>query len=164
MYPKELPIAFHAPKRKLAEVSIEMDLKPKTLDDVIDIFDAYNFNPIMGLMMGNLREDRRIFEVFIDETEATVPLEKIIEMLKEVPGVFNVEFNRGLLREVVVCQLHYPPKALGEEAVIFRLSVLKSWFKRLWDVYGSGAGKIFLRRGNRNREKRSKIFHGKTWA
>jgi predicted hydrocarbon binding protein len=135
-----------------------MDLKPKTLDDVVDVFDAYNINLVMGLMLGNLREDRRILGAFIDYTEAAIPLNEIFTILKKIPGVFNVEFKEGLRNDLAVCQLHYPPTVLGEESVVFRLSVLKSWFNRLWEVFGSGAAKIFYEAGVKAGKDAAKFF------
>ncbi len=147
MYPMELPIAVYAPGRRLVEFSIETDLKPKTLDDVVDIFDAYNANLVMGLIMGNLQEDRRIIEAFVDHTDVSIPVKELAEILKKIPGIFMVEYREGLKTDLATCRLHYPPKVLGEEAVVFRLSVLKSWFNRIWDVFGSGAANIFFEAG-----------------
>jgi len=90
LYPKELPVAVYAPDRKFAEFSVETNLKSETLDNVVDVFGAFKFNMIMGLTMGNLREDRRILEVFVDQTEAAVLLEEVVKILKEVLGVFAV--------------------------------------------------------------------------
>ena len=77
LYAKELPVAIHQPGRLFAEFSIEMDLKPKTLNDVVDVFDVYNVNLITGLVMGNLREDRRILEAFVDCTEASISVGRL---------------------------------------------------------------------------------------
>ena len=137
-----------------------MDLKPKTLNDVIDVFDVYNVNMITGLVMGNLREDRRILEAFVDCTEASIPVGEITEMLRKIPGVFTVECV-GATENYVVCKLHYPPKVLGEEAVVFRLSILKSWFTRIWKVFGSGAAQIFYEAGLESGREAAKYFREK---
>lgn len=158
MYPKELPVAVYKPDRKLVEFSIEIDLKPKTLDDVIDVFDAYNANLVMGLIVGNLYENKRSLEVFIDYTEAAVSLEEFSNILSKIPGVFKIEFKKGLRNDLAICQLHYPPLVLGEESVIFGFSVLKSWFTRLWELYGSGAGRIFYDAGVKSGKDAAKLF------
>ena len=139
---KELPVAIYSPGRRFVELSIEVELNPKAPERLTDLFRNYCFNPVMALAVGNFQVGKRHLEIFLDYTEATISLEELAEKIRETPGVFNVRYRRGLREDLVLRQLCYPPTILGERVAIFRYSMLKSWFNRLWEVYGSGAGAI----------------------
>ena len=97
--------------------------------------------------MSSTPKNRRTIEIFSDFTDASVSLDEFINILRAVKGVFDVRVKEGLRKDLALCQLHFPPMVMGEEAIIFRRSVLESWFKRLWEVFKTGAATILYESG-----------------
>ena len=158
MHPMDLPIVMHVPGRRFIEFFVEMDLSQHVLDDLTDLFDSFGVNIVNGLITCRPREGKRILEIFSDFSEATLPLEKFVGLLRSVKGVFNVEFKEGFREGLAISRLQYPPRVLGEEAVIFRRSVLESWFKRLWRMFKTGASTILYESGVESGRNAAKIF------
>jgi predicted hydrocarbon binding protein len=148
--------------RKFVEFSIEMDMSLDALDAITDAFHDFNVNIITGLMFAEPSKGKRVIELFADCTEATLPLEDFVKNLKAIKEVFNVKFKESPYGGLALCQLHYPSKVAGENAIIFKHSCIESWFKRLWRVYGTGAASILYDSGVEVGRNSTKTFMEKT--
>ncbi len=158
MHPKELPVAIYEPNRSFAELSVEMDLKAKTLEGLVNFLEDRNINIVTGVIVGNLREGKRILETFIDYTDSGLSIDEITQQIMSLEGVFNVEYVSQLKEGLAVCKLHFPPKVLGEKAVIFRKTILESVIKRLGGLFKTGLDTMLYEAGLETGRVAAKTF------
>ena len=62
------------------------------------------------------------------------------------------------MKGLAVSQLDIPPKVVNERAIIFRYSVLESWFSRTREVFKEGADVIFYESGIGSGRQGAKFF------
>jgi len=159
--PKDILCGVYSPNKKLMEFMIKLKNVPGALAKVSDILANYGINILSGFHVAYPNNKEAYWSFFIDFTSAKAKLETIIEEIKKLEVVLSIKFAKAKFNGLIIDELHFPLTVLGERSITLRIESIAKIFKRIHEIFGSGAATILYEMGIKAGEAKVKSIHEK---
>ncbi len=144
---KDLFIGIYSPERRLIEFQVEMKNIKGALSKVSNIIAKLGINICSGFITAYPEKPDALFSFIADITNVNITTEQVVEKLKKLDIVLKVSFYEPKIKGFMIDNLHFPILVLGERSLTFRIESIGRMFKRLYEIFGSGASFIIYQMG-----------------
>lgn len=142
-YPKDILCAVYSPDRRLAEFIIKKKNIPGALAKIANAMEKMNINILSGFLTAIPNEVYSFWSFFADLTDVNLKTEVVVEEIKKIDVVSEVNFNEPKLDGLIIDDIHFPLLVSDERSVTFRVDTMVSMFNKIYQIFGSG-GKVII--------------------
>lgn len=150
-FPKVLFSSIYKPGRKLAVFVIKLKDVPGAIAKVSKFLSDYKVNILAGFHTTEIKEDASIglWSFFVDVTDADPMFKKELENLRKIDVVIDFVYEESSFDSLIVDEFHFPLIVSDEESILFRIDTVSSMFKKLYELFGTGAAFMLYEMGLR---------------
>ncbi len=146
-FPKDLFVGVYSPGRRLVEFQVEKKNVVGALAQISTVIARFGINICSAFVTAYPEEHRSLFSFIADLTGVDATSEQVAEELRKLDVVLDVKFREAKIKGLMVNDSHFPVLAIGERCIILRVETVGDMFRRLNNVFGSGAAVILYEMG-----------------
>lgn len=148
-YPRIIPCAVHAPGRNISQVVILTNDLLSALSDVAAKLAVHHVGVLSGLIAAEPGMKMNVISLFIDLTNSDTPLKKLLEELRSLRPVINVEEAVRKVRQMAINGATHMTTFLGKRVVIMDVEGVGAMLTWLVELFGTGGQAILFDMGLR---------------
>ena len=148
-YPRIIPCAIYAPSRDISQIAIITNNVPGALAEIAFKMAEYGVNVLSGLIMAEPGTEVGTVIMFIDLTDASITLERLLDELRKLDVVLKADVVVRKIGQMAVDGTTHTTTFLGRRVVILDVDDVGSMFKWLVETFSSGGRAILFDMGER---------------
>ncbi|MEM1574733.1 MAG: V4R domain-containing protein [Nitrososphaerota archaeon] len=145
--PKEIFSGAYSPNRKIVEFSFKLKNVPGVIEKISSEMAKHRINILSGFHVAYPDKEEAIWSFFADFTNADIETKDIIEKIRSMNTILDMNFNEGRINGLLIDNFHFPLLVLNERSITLRVDSMASIIKRLYEVFGTGGATILYEMG-----------------
>jgi len=145
--PKEIFSGTYSPDRKIVEFSFKLKNLPGVIEKISSIMAKHKINILSGFHVAYPDKEEATWSFFADFTNSDVEMKEIVERIRSMNFILDMNFNEEKINGLLVDNFHFPLLVLNERSITLRVDSFANIVKRLYEVFGSGGATILYEMG-----------------
>jgi len=155
-YSKDIFCSAYLKGGELYQLAIRLKNIPGSLAEIANILHSRNVNILHGFHAICPDREEAVWGFFINLKDSNVKIENLINEILNLESTIEVKFSRPIIDGLVVDNLHFPMRVMGERGIVIKIDVFAKIRNRLREKFGSGAYFILYQMGKATGEKQVK--------
>lgn len=154
--PKDILVGVYSPRRKLVEFSVRIKNVPGAIAEVSSCLAENGVNLLSGFHKADPSAKEATWGFIADLTGLKIKPGELVDKIKALKVVLDASVVEARFNGLIVDEIHFPLRALGERSMLLRVETWGDMSSRLFEAFGSGASVILYEMGLKAGENKAR--------